>query len=44
VVKVAQRHPDFAEHIVEKSAEFVPDGTRGALCLVKGQMLTEFES
>ena len=44
MVKVAQRHPDLAEQIVEMSAEFVPDGTRGALCLVRRQMLTEFES
>ena len=44
MVKVAQRHPDLADHIVQMSAEFVPDATREALCLVRRQMLTEFES
>lgn len=43
VLRVIRRNRERAAEIFERTAEFGPDGTREALCLVKGQMLTEID-
>jgi DNA-directed RNA polymerase specialized sigma24 family protein len=43
IMRSIRRYRNRAARIVEKSAEFGPDGTREALCLVRRQMLAEIE-
>ena len=43
VLRVIRRNRERAAEIFEKTADFGPDGTREALCLVTRQMLTEID-